>query len=391
MLFSSLYKAAILAASLVSAAPAHVHNEHKRNLVIVTETETVVVTASAPLVIAGASTTVSLDTVNTDFAQSSSYATIVKQAQVTGSAAVVDTTTLSSNTEVDSTETAVAVTTSVADTTSTSSSSSTSVSTSTSSSTSLSKGKGITYSPYTAAGGCKSLAQIKTDFERLTDYEIIRLYGVDCSQVEFVLQAKSSSQKLFLGIYFVDAIEAGISEIASAIESYGSWDDVYTVSIGNELVNDGEATVAQVAEYVSTGRSALTAAGYTGPVVSVDTHVATINNPGLCSISDYVAINAHAYFDYYTEAEDAGSWLLLQIQRVWSACGGAKNVYVTETGWPHQGDTYGVAVASLEAQASAISSIVSVVGDDAILFNAFDDLWKADGAQNCEKYWGINH
>ncbi|KAH3687546.1 hypothetical protein WICPIJ_001468 [Wickerhamomyces pijperi] len=398
MLFNNLVKSATLAASLAAAAPAHVHNQHKRNIVYVTETNIVVVTANAPQTIAGADTTLTLDTLNTassaSFAPASAY---IREAQGTAAAvAVVDNEDVAATTEATTTEAAATTATEAAATTAAeteATTSTTSVSsaaaTTTASSGSTPQGKGITYSPYTSSGQCKTLAEVKSDLEKLTSYEIIRLYGVDCSQVEFVLQAKTSSQKLFLGIYFMDAIDAGISELASAISSYGSWDDVITVAIGNELVNSGEASVSQVASYVATGRSALTAAGYTGPVVSVDTHVATINNPGLCDISDYIAINAHAYFDYNTVAADAGSWLLLQIQRVWSACGGNKKVYVTESGWPHQGDTYGVAIASPAAQSAAISSIVSTVGDDVILFTAFDDLWKADGAQHCEKYWGF--
>lgn len=381
MLFSSVIKSAAVAASLVGsvvaapAAVAHDHHQHKRGVVVVTQTEVVYVTAGAPQVVGGESTTVVWSAINADATASSVVAstTVVLQDQVAGastySASSVTYTVATSSAETASTTSAATVPTS-------------------SDSTSFS-GKGITYSPYTASGACKSLSEVQSDVAQLSEYGIIRLYGVDCDQVENVLQAKADGQQLFLGIYFVDQITAGISQMASAIESYGSWDDVYTVSIGNELVNSGAATVSQVASYVSAGRSALTAAGYSGPVVSVDTHIATINNPGLCAISDYVAINAHAYFDYNTEASGAGDWLLLQIQRVWSACGGDKTVLVTETGWPHQGDTYGKAIASPEAHSTAISSIKATCGSSAILFNAFDDLWKADGAQNCEKYWGI--
>ncbi|KAH3898997.1 related to Probable family 17 glucosidase SCW4 [Saccharomycodes ludwigii] len=248
---------------------------------------------------------------------------------------------------------------------------------------------GITYSPYNADGTCKSTSEVASDVAQLTDYPMIRLYGVDCSQVENVLQAKASGQKLFLGIYYVDDISGGVETISSAIETYGSWDDVYTVSIGNELVNGNEATVEQVGEYISTGRSALTSAGYTGPVVSVETFTAVLNNPGLCEYSDYMAVNAHAYFDYNTAAEDAGPWLMNQIERVWGACNGAKKVTITESGWPSEGQTYGKAVPSKSNQEAAISSILDTCGDDTILFTAFNDYWKADGAWGVEKYFGI--
>lgn len=250
-------------------------------------------------------------------------------------------------------------------------------------------GKAVTYSPYAADGQCKDLATVKSDLSKLSDYQTIRLYGVDCTQVENVLQAKAKNQKLFLGLFFMDQITPGVKQMSEAVAKYGSWNDVHTVSVGNELVNNGAATVDQISSYVTTARTALRAAGYNGPVVSVDTHVATLANPGLCSISDYVAFNAHAYFDQNTEASGTGEWLKEQIERVKTACGN-QNVVVTETGWPHQGSDNGKAVASKEAQQAAIDSIKAHHTDNVILFNAYDDLWKADGNLGCEKYWGIS-
>ncbi|CAI4048985.1 hypothetical protein SKDZ_13G4320 [Saccharomyces kudriavzevii ZP591] len=270
-----------------------------------------------------------------------------------------------------------------------SSSSSSAASSSASSSISASGAKGITYSPYNDDGSCKSTAQVSSDLKQLTGFDNIRLYGVDCSQVENVLQGKTSSQKLFLGIYYVEKIQDAVDTIKSAVESYGSWSDITTISVGNELVNDGSATATQVGEYVSTARSALTSAGYTGSVVSVDTFIAVINNPDLCDHSDYMAVNAHAYFDQNTAAENAGPWVLEQIQRVYTACGGKKEVVVTETGWPSKGDTYGEAIPSKANQEAAISSIKNSCGSSAYLFTAFNDLWKADGQYDVEKYWGI--
>lgn len=250
--------------------------------------------------------------------------------------------------------------------------------------------KGVTYSPYNADGSCKSASQVSSDLAQLTGYPTIRLYGTDCNQVANVLQAKQSSQKVFLGVFDVNSIQSSVDAMKAAIDQYGSWDEVVTVSIGNELVNGGQATPSQVGQYVSTGRAALQAAGYTGPVVSVDTFIAVINNPELCQYSDYMAVNAHAYFDKNTVAADSGSWLLQQIQRVWTACDGAKDVVITESGWPSQGQTYGVAVPSKDNQKAAVSAITSTCGDSTYLYTAFNDLWKADGEYGIEKWFGIH-
>lgn len=258
------------------------------------------------------------------------------------------------------------------------------------SSGSFSGAKGVTYSPYNADGSCKSAGQVKSDLAKLSGFSLIRLYGVDCNQVPNVLAALAPGQKIFAGIFNVGNIAGDIGTLASAVKAAGGWSVVDTVSIGNELVNSGQATVGQIQNYVNQGKAALTAQGYTGPVVSVDTFIAVINNPGLCACSDYIAVNAHAFFDGHVEAGNAGDWVLQQIQRVSSACNG-KKVLITESGWPNKGSPNGQCVPGPSQQAAAISSITSKCGSATILFTAFDDLWKTDNASTfgAEKYWGI--
>lgn len=249
--------------------------------------------------------------------------------------------------------------------------------------------KGITYSPYSDDGGCKSSSQIKSEIQKLSGYETIRLYGVDCNQVDAALSGFAPGQKLFAGIFDVDNILSDVETLAKAVKNHGGWDVVSTVSIGNELVNAGSATPAQVGKYVSQGRSALKSQGYTGPVVNVDTFIAVINNPDLCEHSDYMAVNAHAFFDGYVTAKQAGDWVLLQLQRVSTACGDKKKVFITETGWPTKGDSNNVAVPSTENQKSALQSISDKCGNDVTFFNAYNDMWKQPGAYNAEQYWGV--
>ncbi|KAI5960052.1 MP65 [Candida pseudojiufengensis] len=364
MLYKSLISSALLAQAL--AIPAiHQHHQHKnekRAVHVVTKTNVVVVTLGA----GDATTTLSPVTI-------SSATEVGDVSAVTDAPQNAPSTTVEAPTEVAST-----------------SSASTESPQQTGGSNVGSGGaKGVTYTPYSDQGGCKSSGQIASEIAELSGFDIIRIYGVDCDQVAQVLKSKASNQKLFAGIFDVSQISQGISTIADAVKQYGSWDDIHTVSIGNELVNSGQCSPSQIQSYVQEGKSALKSAGYNGPVVSVDTFIAVINNPSLCSYSDYVAVNAHAFFDGHIEANQAGDWVLQQIQRVWTACGGKKNVLITETGWPSRGDSNGVAIPSKQNQNNAISSIKSTCGSSAILFTAFNDLWKADGPYNAEKYWGF--
>ncbi|CEP64999.1 uncharacterized protein LALA0_S16e00364g [Lachancea lanzarotensis] len=391
MRFTQILSSAAIAGVSLATPLGHEHPAHKRDVAYVTNVKTTTVFGTAPQQVGGQSTTVQLDASNTvaqqAATQSTSLSEVSRGVEAAPTAAATSTAPASSTVAASSSSVSSSSPSSVP----ASSSSSSAPAASSSSSGSVGSGgaKGITYSPYSSSGSCKSSSDIASDLAQLSGYDIIRLYGVDCDQVSAVLQNKGSSQKVFLGIYYTDAIQDGVNTIQSAINAHGSWDDVYAVSIGNELVNAGTASVSQVGSLVSEGRSALKSAGYSGPVVSVDTFIAVINNPGLCEYSDFMAVNAHAYFDYNTAASDAGTWLNEQIERVWGACNGNKNVLITESGWPSQGETLGKAVASKQNQVSAINSIKASCGNAVILFTAFNDYWKADGAYGCEKYWGI--
>lgn len=249
--------------------------------------------------------------------------------------------------------------------------------------------KGITYSPYTSDGQCKTFDQVKLDFKQLQEFDLVRIYDTDCQQVENVIQAKSKGQKLLLGIFHMDQISTSVSTIANAVNLYGSWDDIYAVTVGNELESKGE-TASSLAGHVSSAKSALSSYGYSGKVTTVNVFNSVTSDTSLCSVGDFVAINAHAYFDSSCEAGNAGTWLKNTVADVAKACGvDSSEVLVTESGWPSLGDSNGQAVASKDNQAKAISSIKELMGGQTFLFTAFNDFWKSPGYLSVEQSFGI--
>ena len=238
----------------------------------------------------------------------------------------------------------------------------------------------ISYTPYNADNSCKSTAQVAKDLQQpASSYEVIRLYGTDCNQVANVIAATKGNVKLFLGIFDINAIQQEIQTISSAVN--GNWALVNAVSVGNELVNSGKASVGQVTSAIGTARSALKSAGYNGPVTTADTMIAMKNNPALCTASDFCAINCHAFFDGNVLPEGAGDFVKNWAQQVSEAAGG-KTVIVSESGWPTQGGTNNKAVASQEAHTAAISSLKSAFGGgtNLVLYGMYNDAWKKDSA-----------
>lgn len=260
---------------------------------------------------------------------------------------------------------------------------------STSDSRGLGSGHGIVYSPYNGDGTCKSQDQVNSDFRGINGYDTVRIYGVDCNQVTTVLNAaRSKGMGIFAGIFNIDQVSNEVQTLIEAAQ--GNWGSIETVSVGNEGVNNGQYSVSAVASAVNTARSALRAAGYNGPVVTVDTFVAIISNPALCDVGDYVAANCHAFFDGGVTAQNAGDFVLTQAQRVSNACGG-KHTVITETGWPSQGASNRNAIPSRQNQADAIASIENRFSNNVILFTAYNDHWKSNfaGSYGAEQFWGI--
>ncbi|KAK8022462.1 family 17 glycoside hydrolase [Apiospora rasikravindrae] len=254
---------------------------------------------------------------------------------------------------------------------------------------------GITYSPYKGAGGCKSAAEVDADFALFAkDHGVIRLYGVDCDQVASAYAAaKKYGNKLMLGIFDISSIPQAVSTMAAGVKN--DWSIVDTVSVGNELVNNGGAQVGQMLGAIEQTRTALRAKGYNGPVVTVDTFVAVIAHPELCDASDYCAVNVHPFFDPNTPSAKAGSFITSTVGRIRAKLSDPKKrVVVTETGWPWKGSANGAAVPGMDTQATAIASIKTSFTSnpaDCILFTAFNDMWKKPDAGTffAEQFWGM--
>ncbi|KAL1869833.1 hypothetical protein Plec18167_007759 [Paecilomyces lecythidis] len=249
---------------------------------------------------------------------------------------------------------------------------------------------GISYSPYNDDSSCKTQDQVDSDFEKMTGYHLVRIYGVDCNQITTVTNAaRKHNMKVFAGINDLSDLPGSLKTMTGAAN--GDWSPFDTISIGNELVNGGQNSPGDVVNGVNTARQTLRSAGYKGPVVTVDTFDVIIKHPELCHASDYCAANCHAFYNSDLTADGAGRYVKEQAEQVSKAAGGKKTI-ITESGWPNSGQANGAAVPSKENQKVAIDSLKKSFADGGvILFTAFDDKWKQNTrwTYGAEQYWGI--
>ena len=219
----------------------------------------------------------------------------------------------------------------------------------------------------------------------------MRIYGVDCNQTATVLHAaRKNNMKLFAGVYDLQDFPSSLNKITDAAN--GDWSPFHTIAVGNEMVNQGTATVSQLVGAVHQARAILRKAGYSGPVVTVEVFNIILQHAELCHASDYCAANCHAFFDANIHAPAAGKYVRQQWENIRRKVPHKRTV-ITESGWPHKGNANGAAVPSPRNQHEAIISLRRVFGggDDLVLFTGFDDMWKQNGpgTYGAEQYWGI--
>ncbi|KAA8566402.1 hypothetical protein EYC84_008971 [Monilinia fructicola] len=237
-------------------------------------------------------------------------------------------------------------------------------------------GFGFAYSPYMANNNCKTQEQVNEDFAAIpSSYSTVRIYGVDCNQVTTTLvAAKKYGFKIFAGVYDFSEVSAETQAIVDAVK--GDWSTITTISIGNEWVNNGVTDAAGVASALSI------------PLAATKLY------PSLCDNVDYCAVNCHPFFDTHTAAEAAGDFLATQISELRGLLSNPDmEIVITETGWPSAGTSHDQAVASTEAQTTAIAAIKNLFASNSsnvFLFSTFNDYWKVNTAAlyMAEQSWG---
>ncbi|KIY03155.1 uncharacterized protein Z520_01622 [Fonsecaea multimorphosa CBS 102226] len=238
--------------------------------------------------------------------------------------------------------------------------------------------------------GCKDQTEMDSEFGFLASqgYSKIRFYDIGCDLGVATAAASANGLQVMLGLNTIGNVVGDLGTLVGMIK--GNWGPVDTVVIGNEVVNSGGSAAAVVAA-LAVARPILQAAGFTKSVVTVDTFTAHQNNPQLCQASDFCAVNAHAFFDPNTPANDAGTFVDGVIAPIQAKANG-KQVIVTESGWPYQGSPNGQAIPSPANQQTAINSLMNAFSTNSsslFLFQAYDATYKAPGAFGVEQYFGI--
>ncbi|KAI9593942.1 glycoside hydrolase superfamily, partial [Syncephalis fuscata] len=255
---------------------------------------------------------------------------------------------------------------------------------------------GLTYTPQRAQyPGCGvSLGDVVEDLKVLSQLTTrVRLYGMDCDQVNLLRQAIELLKidvSLVLTVWVdkdQDTYNRQLDALWDTLDKY-SGKNIIGISVGNEAIFRKDVTPQELAKRMNDVRSKLAGKGLANiPVYTTD--LADNFDSTIMQASDAALGNIHPYFAS-TSIGDAPKWTWDFYQKTIGASSGKPGI-ISETGWPTNGASKGSAVPSVANLQSYIDNFLCQTQAKNIpcyFFEAFDAAWKTS-EEAVEKSWGL--
>lgn len=156
--------------------------------------------------------------------------------------------------------------------------------------------------------------------------------------------------------------------------------------VGSEVLLRGDLTEEQLINYIEQFRNEVPHV----PVSTGEVYGELLSHPNVIDACDVILANYYPYWEGI-DINNAVAYLHAKHQEVVAKANG-KEVIVSETGWPSDGNQIGQAIPSLENACYFFLNFTSwaqAEGFNYFYFEAFDELWKAayEGPQGA--HWGV--
>ena len=250
---------------------------------------------------------------------------------------------------------------------------------------------GLNFSPYKGGqdpntGSYISEAQIRERLEIIKGYTgCIRTFGTSSGLAAIPRIAKEMGFCVAAGAWLDSNSLTNESEIEELI-TIGLAGEVDYLIIGSEVLLRGDLTEQELIDYIKYVKSAVPGV----PVSTGEVYTSWLDHPDLVDAVDALFVNYYPYWEGIAVDEAVKAIHAYHYSVTLKAMG--KDVIVSETGWPTAGDTIGSAVPTADNAASFITNFVSWAEANAVeyyIFEAFDELWKADYEGEQGAHWGL--
>lgn len=255
---------------------------------------------------------------------------------------------------------------------------------------SLDKGlHGICFSPYTEGqnpGDQLSVSQINRRMDVIAPHtEWVRSFSCTDGNELIPKVAREKGLKTMVGAWIGRDKTKNNQEITRLID-LAKKGFVDIAVIGNEALMRGDLSEQEIIEYIHTVKKALPEI----PVSYVDAYYKFHEHPALIDACDVILVNCYPFWEGSTIEES--SRYLRQMYEVTKSISKGKQVIITETGWPNQGNDKGNATPSPE---NAMKYFINTANWSQqyeiplFYFSSFDESWKAHQEGDVGARWGL--
>ena len=214
----------------------------------------------------------------------------------------------------------------------------------------------------------------------------VRTYTLEGTLAEIPRLARKHGLNVTLGIWLSSDLERNEAEIETAIRvARENYQNVIRVIIGNEALLRGDLTLEQHIAYIKRVREAVGV-----PVSTAEPWHIWLKHPELGEHVDYIATHMLPYWEG-VEMGQAVAYIV-QHMNILKQKFPDKQVVIGEVGWPSNGRTRQLAVASPANQAIFLRRFLAKAEEEKYVYyvmEAFDQPWKQVSEGSVGAYWGV--
>ncbi len=257
--------------------------------------------------------------------------------------------------------------------------------------------QGFSFSPFRAGessitGPYPTEAEIDSDLALLSDKTYaVRTYSVQGTLAKIPAMARKYKLNVALGAWISKDMARNEAEIASVIQlTCENWRNVVRVVVGNESLLRNEVTVEQLEGYLDRVRAGIRDAGIKTPVSTAEPWHVWFKHPELGDHVDYVATHMLPYWEGIP-LDHAVDYVVEHVNLLKETFPD-KPIVISEVGWPSNGRTRHLAIASPAAEAMFLRRFLARAEKEKYIYyvmEAFDQPWKAASEGAVGAYWGV--
>jgi exo-beta-1,3-glucanase (GH17 family)/cellulose synthase/poly-beta-1,6-N-acetylglucosamine synthase-like glycosyltransferase len=214
----------------------------------------------------------------------------------------------------------------------------------------------------------------------------VRTYTLEGTLAKIPRLARKHGLNVTLGIWLSSDLERNEAEIETAIRvARENYQNVIRVIVGNETLLRGDLTLEQHIDYIKRVREAIRV-----PVSTAEPWHIWLKHPELGEQVDYIATHMLPYWEG-VELGQAVAYIV-QHMNILKQQFPDKQVVIGEVGWPSNGRTRQLAVASPANQAIFLRRFLAKAEEEKYVYyvmEAFDQPWKQVSEGSVGAYWGV--